>query len=281
MNPRTNGHSAAPRLAEGGFTMVEIALSIAIVAFALVAIIGVLPTGLQVQRDNQEETIVNQDGSYLLEAIRNGGLGLNELTNYVEEISVVGRQPGGGRVMHRYRGTRLFEESANIRLINGHYIIGMLSTPTLQTVDDSNDQLQLVENRVVAVMRSISGKAADRVQDEIFRDNNVFTYQIEATVLPHLPPSPANPAASAVEAFEREKARRVRDNLYEVRLHFRWPVDTASGDNLANYRVGRREKIFRTLISGQLVKTNGFPVPLKGGFPLYQFQPSRFYRPIP
>ena len=59
------------------FTMVEIALSIAIVGFAMVAIIGVLPTGFQVQRDNREETIINQDGTYLLEAIRSGGLGLD------------------------------------------------------------------------------------------------------------------------------------------------------------------------------------------------------------
>ena len=280
MNPRTDGHSAAPRLAEGGFTMVEIALSIAIVAFALVAIIGVLPTGLQVQRDNKEETIVNQDGSYLLEAIRNGGLGLNELTNYVEEISMVSRQPGGGRVISRLRGTRLFEKSKNVELINGRYIIGMLSTPTLQWEDQGIGQPQWVENRVVAIMRSISGKAADRVQDEVFRDNNVFTYQIEVTVLPYLPPFPADPAASPVEAFEREKARRLGDNLYEVRLHFRWPVDTASGDNLANYRVGRREKIFRTLISGQLVYTNDIPG-MKDSLPLYQFQPSRYHRPIP
>ena len=33
--------------AQAAFTMVEIALSIAIVAFALVAILGVLPTGMK------------------------------------------------------------------------------------------------------------------------------------------------------------------------------------------------------------------------------------------
>ena len=58
-----------------GFTMVEIAIAIAVIGFALVAIIGVLPTGLQVQRDNREETIINQDGTYWLQAIRNGAAG--------------------------------------------------------------------------------------------------------------------------------------------------------------------------------------------------------------
>ncbi|MBI2947111.1 MAG: type II secretion system protein, partial [Verrucomicrobia bacterium] len=62
--------NAAPRCA--GFTMVEIALSLAIIAFALVAIIGVLPAGVKVQQENREETVINQDGLYLLEAIRTG-----------------------------------------------------------------------------------------------------------------------------------------------------------------------------------------------------------------
>jgi len=42
--------------------MVEIALCIAVVAFALVAILGVMPTGLQVQKDNREDTIIIRTG---------------------------------------------------------------------------------------------------------------------------------------------------------------------------------------------------------------------------
>ncbi|MCZ7639230.1 MAG: prepilin-type N-terminal cleavage/methylation domain-containing protein [Verrucomicrobia bacterium] len=66
---------AAGSRSEAGFTMVEIAISIAIVAFALVAIIGVLPTGFDVQRRNRENTIINQEGSLWLEAIRSGAWG--------------------------------------------------------------------------------------------------------------------------------------------------------------------------------------------------------------
>ena len=72
-----------PYAPQSAFTMVEIAISLAIIGIALVAIIGVLPLGMNVQRDNREATVINQDASVFLEAIRNGSLGLNDLTNYV------------------------------------------------------------------------------------------------------------------------------------------------------------------------------------------------------
>lgn len=58
---------------ESGFTMAEIAIALGVIAFALIAIIGILPSGLQVQRDNREETIINQDARLLLAAIKSGG----------------------------------------------------------------------------------------------------------------------------------------------------------------------------------------------------------------
>ena len=51
----------------------EIAIALGVIAFALIAIIGILPAGLQVQKDNREETIINQDARLLLEAIKSGG----------------------------------------------------------------------------------------------------------------------------------------------------------------------------------------------------------------
>src|SRR5688572_12385340 len=78
----TNG--CAVRRYQGGFTMVEIALSLAVVAFALVAIMGVLPTGMTVEKDNREDTLINQEGRFWLEAIKTGARGLDEITNYVE-----------------------------------------------------------------------------------------------------------------------------------------------------------------------------------------------------
>ena len=53
MIPTTHGNWNT-RLRSAGFTMIEIAVSIAIVGFALVAVIGVLPAGMNTQRDNRE-----------------------------------------------------------------------------------------------------------------------------------------------------------------------------------------------------------------------------------
>src|ERR1043165_8783799 len=74
--------------ADRAFTMIEIALSLAVVGFALVAIIGVLPTGMTVQKDNREDTVINQEGRYWMQLIKGGALGLEDLTNYVESITI-------------------------------------------------------------------------------------------------------------------------------------------------------------------------------------------------
>ena len=67
--------------------MVEIAICLAIIGIALVAIIGVLPIGINVQKDNREETVIDQDATVFLENIRNGARGLDDLTNYVMAIT--------------------------------------------------------------------------------------------------------------------------------------------------------------------------------------------------
>src|SRR2546421_8515006 len=73
--------------AKGAFTIIEIAICLAVIGFALVAIIGILPTGMNVQRDNRQETIINQDVSVLMNALRNGERGMDDLTNYVLSIT--------------------------------------------------------------------------------------------------------------------------------------------------------------------------------------------------
>ena len=69
------------------FTMIEIAISLAVIGFALVAILGVLPLGMNVQKENREETIINQDATVFMNAIRNGAQGMDDLTNYVLAIT--------------------------------------------------------------------------------------------------------------------------------------------------------------------------------------------------
>ena len=91
----SNGRIAEfARRGERAFTMVEIALSLAVVAFALVAIIGVLPLGMTVQKDNREDTLIAQEGRFWIGALKSGAEGLTDLTNYVEYIKVAPTNSG-------------------------------------------------------------------------------------------------------------------------------------------------------------------------------------------
>src|SRR5437660_5518368 len=87
VTPPSRFNDSTIQRAQSAFTMIEIAISLAVIAFALVAIIGILPTGMQVQKDNRQETIVNLDATIFLNAIRNGALGVDDLTNYVYAIT--------------------------------------------------------------------------------------------------------------------------------------------------------------------------------------------------
>src|SRR5689334_10157388 len=92
MNTRASVRGSSARMRHsGGFTMAEIAIALGVIAFALIAIIGILPTGLQTQRDNREETVVNQDARLLIEAIKNGGHdATSDLGSYVVEVDADG-----------------------------------------------------------------------------------------------------------------------------------------------------------------------------------------------
>src|SRR5882762_8920418 len=79
--------SLQPVRSFAAFTLVEIAIALAVIGFALVAIIGVLPAGLEVQKNNREETIIDHDANYFLDAFRNGSRGLDDLTNSVYAIT--------------------------------------------------------------------------------------------------------------------------------------------------------------------------------------------------
>jgi type II secretory pathway pseudopilin PulG len=71
---------------EAGFTMAEIAIALGVIAFALIAIIGILPTGLQTQRANREDTIINQDARLILQALKDGARDTSDLSNFVVQL---------------------------------------------------------------------------------------------------------------------------------------------------------------------------------------------------
>ena len=88
LSPTSTGRSSLQSARrQAGFTMAEIAIALGVIAFALVAIIGILPIGLQVQRDNREETLVTQDARLLIEAIKSGGRDVtSDLGRFVADV---------------------------------------------------------------------------------------------------------------------------------------------------------------------------------------------------
>ena len=183
-----------------GFTMMEIAISLAIIGIALVAIIGVLPIGMNVQQDVRQQTIIGQDANVFMEAIRNGSLGLDDLTNYVYAITNSWTQygPGGtvvGSGVNGYSYTHALQTGFNYPLVgepltNGANIIGLLSTPEyiaapLTQISGVAGQaipsvfFGGISNHIVAYCRSISGPAYEKPpQDNPILQGDSFSYRM-------------------------------------------------------------------------------------------------------
>ena len=264
---------AAPQSA---FTMVEIAICLAIIGFALVAIIGVLPSGMRVQRENREETIINQDASVLMNAIRNGDgaawthgeRGLDDLTNYVFAISNYSQwysvaQPSAPPMLAKTAtmGYTFFTSTSNgvpmnppMPINSGARIIGLLSTPKYLTLKSPPDGL-FISNRVVAFMRAISGSAAEKPPQ---RDPGVQAVAFSYRLTPEIVPVQTYDTASRY-------GRNLTNNLRELRLTFAWPL-------LPNGNVGSGRQVFRTMVGGQVATNND------SGQTLYFFQPSIYLR---
>ncbi|MCL5096403.1 MAG: hypothetical protein M1608_02495 [Candidatus Omnitrophica bacterium] len=244
-------------LGTNGFTMVEIALSLAIIGFALVAIIGVLPTGLEVQRTNLEDTMVNQEGNFFLQAIRSGAQGLDDLTNCVDWI--------------RRDNTTL---PINIVRDGGRAIIGLLSTPKYYLNTGTGTWTKNYDYYMVAKVRSMSGAASDK--SAFARTNDLsFSYLLQSEIVPFAA-YPTNYAQTNFNASglnpNEQWARRdlwaqgnvLATNLYELRLTLRWPVhpDGSAGD---------RQQTFRALLSGRFI--SGWDTTNRALY-LYFFRPS-------
>lgn len=241
--------------------MIEIAISLAVIGFALVAIVGLLPMGLNTQKDNREETIVSQDGAYLIEAIRGGIIGVDMLTNYVDHIVITNHPP--------LRGVpKGFYYSYGNGFTNGAEILELLTTP--KCVPDVTRTNLLATNEVIAYIRALSGDAV------AMGTNNkamAFMYEVrpEITKFSGWDTNSTNfSMQSAIDGLTQEEiversnrwtqVRYLTNNLYEVRLRYAWPV-------LPNYTVSQRPKVqyFRTQVSAAMA--NGVFEPQ-----MYQFQ---------
>ena len=275
----------------GGFTMVEIALCLAIIAFALVAIIGVLPSGLSVQKDNREQTIINLDSAFLMDALRSGTVGQNDLTNYVQGITIVSTLYSSGGIMVPGSTTETdYTNGGNVgnwKYTNavfvpwtGSNIVGLLSTPKYApTYGPRTIGWGYYSNTVTAIMRAINGPAIDQgVNGTTF----AFYYQVQVEVVPSAEyaylwgnsgalkhnvtaPGLLSSIAGPLPA-DAQTAVALQNNLNELRLAYKWPILPGNGN-----RFGGGRQVFRSSVAGAMAVTN-----LPAGPDLYFIQPLTY-----
>src|SRR5450756_2006241 len=167
------------RRRQAAFTMVEIAICLAIVAFAMIVIMGVLPLGMQVQKSNREDTVINLEGQYFIESIRSGAMGTPELLSAVDWVMVT----NSINKQVRYAQTNV---PPAFNAANIWTLIGLLSTPKYQV--DPNGRV--ITNTVLAQFRSFNGSAVER--DASLRDFT-FSYLMSVEIVPF----PTNSLSSA------------------------------------------------------------------------------------
>jgi type II secretory pathway pseudopilin PulG len=252
--------------------MVEIAISLAVIGIALVAIIGVLPLGMRVQRDNREQTVINQDATVFMEAIRNGARGLDDLTNYVYLITNIvttynnAGQPQSPPKTYGYTYTGSTFNGAPMTppfpITNGLRIIGLLSTPEYTDPVSDKPQPNVFgggnSNHITAYVYSMSGPAVEKppqANDSIIRQDS-FNYRVLCVNAP-LAVDTNMPSAYQTNLLA---------NLHELRLSFLWP-------QLPNGSLGLGRQTYRATVAGQLVLTNDTSQPSQ---PLYFYQPQSF-----
>lgn len=276
------------------FTMIEIAISLAVIGFALVAIIGILPIGMNVQKENRQETIITQDASLLMDVIRNGAQGSDDLTNYVLSITnyQVHYSPRGtARSVFGFTYTNSTVNgtlpSPQLPITNGLRIVGLLSTPKIVPAGLNQG---FFSNHVVAYVRSISGPASEKFpQVNPTMQDFGLTYRLVCDVGPYwtnyYDPSWLNLTGLATNSPDyvarvnySNVINNLQANLHDVRLTFLWPV-------LPNGSLPQspERQVFRTLVAGELLGTNEFGFP-RGGYPpgvtnfLFFFQPRTYVK---
>jgi len=268
--------------------MIEIAICLAVIGIALVAIVGVLPLGMNVQKENREATVINQDASVFIEAIRNGAQGLDDLTNYVYSITNnwVLFNPDGTKNKSGENGYSGYPNPATsiapgyvtpsgtftapaTTISNGTNIIGLLSTPEFTDgnglpINNFLSGNVYYSNHIVAYVRSISGLAVEKPpqpNDSIIREDS-FSYRIICVNAP---------VATDTNIFNKAfypdgppaYSQQLAANLHELRLTFLWPQQP-------NGKLGSGRQTYRALIAGQ-VTTNANYGPM-----LYFYQPQSF-----
>jgi type II secretory pathway pseudopilin PulG len=280
MNIRPHTFSAR----NAAFTMVEIAICLAIIGLALVAIIGVLPLGMNVQRDNREETIVNQDSTIFLESIRNGVKSGTDLTNYIYAITnfvtvydSTGKPENTQTNGYGYTGAFLIDSPYAFGITNNYRIIGLLSTPEFLTsgnIPTNNVLSGGVSNRIYAYVHAMSGPAAEKPpQDNPILIGDSFTYRFLVVNAPLATDTNLFGLGSGppgVLPDQQIYSRELAANLHELRLTFAWPI-LPSGAVRPDAPLPQTQ---RTMVAGAIFETNDLSVTPEQ--PLYFYESQSF-----
>ena len=271
-----DGTRRPPRKA--AFTMVEVALSLGVIAIALVAIIGIMPTGLRVQQENRQDTILNQDGTWLLETLRSGREaydrtnpvrtrsadapnGVDFLTNQVLAVALTNRVDGELMFVNPYLVPsgrmlpfgRLGANPTRLNVLtNGVRILGLLGRPKYELREGV-----LVTNYVAAVMRSISGPAYEK---GTVGADLAFSYLVTSEIVPmgNVPREWIDYEATGLTA-EEVRTRKDRwlmslnqgENFSDIRLVLNGPLGEARRNGVLRWESFGTAKAFRTLVSGR------------------------------
>jgi type II secretory pathway pseudopilin PulG len=281
MKTALNPVSGGRRGLRSAFTLVEIALCIAVVSIAMVAIIGVLPAGLNVQRQNREESVLTQDAELLLNAIRGGQVGLHDLVNYADRVTLIRQYRDGSPARTNFYHGPLVSGNAegSEPFIDTFQLIGLVSRPRYTTEPSPNNPngAIAVTNTLRLEMRTMSGSMANQ---PVIRSGNTRTPGSDPRI------DFAFRYLVTVENVTRQGVRVPGDELRpvdttaggvsEIRLTLEWPLNR-SGPKPQQFKLGLSRREFRT----ELV---GGPSPLLGNVPqdLTYFGPIVFpFRPVP
>jgi type II secretory pathway pseudopilin PulG len=243
---------------KAAFTLTELALCIAVVGIALTAIIGVLPSGLNVQKQNREDTLISQDAQFLMETIRSGALAIPDLTNQVDFI--LWRRTGAERQEFYFRGPNYQESLPGtvIPLTASWQVTALLGMPRYEAIPAG-----LVQNEVTAQFRTFSSPFSEKAyrgaggRPDPSRLETALRYLVtsENQVTPTRPPlilnTYTNLAASNIVA---NQVLRIERGLSDLRLTFQWPVFRVGTD----FRTGNSRRSYRSLLPGDrdLLTTN-------------------------
>ncbi len=167
----------------------------AVIAFALVAVVGLLPLGMETQRDNRQETIINHDGTYLLEAIRGGTARLDDLAELPRFVDAINGLP----VPNGWTGSNIIQaltlvNSTNTAIMRG--ISGAASTRSSAVRDFAMHYKVVCQVLPAGLLKSVEGSA--NYTPELA--NNLYEVRL-AFYWPIVPATGAVPDGARREVF--------------------------------------------------------------------------------